>query len=136
MTLHRDIGVSQACAWFMLHCIREACSAETDQPFAGPAEVDETYLGGMRCDMTPAWREKFHGCGVAGKTAGARSQDRATNRVAANVVRCSDKDKLRGFVAERTEPTATVYPDESRAYNGPSRRHEAVRHSVGEYVRG
>ena len=30
MKLHRDIGVSQPTAWFMLHRIREAWAAESD----------------------------------------------------------------------------------------------------------
>ena len=48
MKLHRDIGVSQRTAWFMLHRIREAWSVETDNgPYDGPVEVDETYVGGL-----------------------------------------------------------------------------------------
>ena len=35
-----------------------------------------------------------------------------------------------------TEPDATVYTDEARAYRGMPRQHEAVKHSVSEYVRG
>ncbi len=34
-----------------------------------------------------------------------------------------------------TEFGATVYTDEASAYRGLNRRHEAVRHSIGEYVR-
>ena len=33
-------------------------------------------------------------------------------------------------------PEATVYTDGEPAYAGISRQHEAVKHSVGEYVRG
>ena len=35
-----------------------------------------------------------------------------------------------------TEPDATVYTDDASAYRGMPRRHEAVKHSVSEYVRG
>ena len=35
-----------------------------------------------------------------------------------------------------TEPDATVYTDDARAYRGMLRHHEAVKHSVSEYVRG
>lgn len=34
------------------------------------------------------------------------------------------------------DPSAKVYTDEARAYRGMSFNHEAVNHSVGEYVRG
>ena len=45
MKLHRDIGVSQKSAWYMLQRIRTAWESD-DFPFAGPIEVDETYMGG------------------------------------------------------------------------------------------
>ena len=35
-----------------------------------------------------------------------------------------------------TEPDAPVYTDEARAYKGMARPHEAVKHSISEYVRG
>ena len=51
MKLHRDTGVSQPTAWFMLHRIREAWAFEPKQ-FDGPVEVDETYIGGKEHKMT------------------------------------------------------------------------------------
>lgn len=46
MKLHRDLGVRQATAWFMLHRIRKAFTVVTAR-FEGPVEVDETYIGGL-----------------------------------------------------------------------------------------
>ena len=41
MKLHRDIGVTQATAWFMLHRIRESWSDADDRgSFSGPVEGD------------------------------------------------------------------------------------------------
>lgn len=41
--LHRDIGVSQPTAWFMLHRIREGWRSSIDSAqCAGPVEVDES----------------------------------------------------------------------------------------------
>ena len=49
MKLHRDLGISQPSAWFMMHRIREAWARdESDGPFDGPVEFDETYVGGKR----------------------------------------------------------------------------------------
>ena len=45
MKLHRDIGVTQKTAWFMLQRIRKAWESD-DKLFAGPVEIDETYMGG------------------------------------------------------------------------------------------
>ena len=52
------------------------------------------------------------------------------------MVEATDKPTLQGFVYGRTEPNAQVYTDEARAYVGIRRPHEAVRHSVKEFVRG
>ncbi len=44
--LHRDLGVTQKTAWFMLHRIRLAMQTETYELIDGEAEVDETFIGG------------------------------------------------------------------------------------------
>ena len=44
---------------------------------------------------------------------------------------------MQGFVREHTESGATVYTDDAAAYRGmPEFEHEAVNHTVSEYVRG
>ena len=40
------------------------------------------------------------------------------------------------FVEERTGSETQVYTDDHAGYRGIPRQHEAVRHGVGEYVRG
>ena len=42
MKLHRDLGVTQATAWFMIHRIREAWAVDDDDQFDGPAAVRRT----------------------------------------------------------------------------------------------
>ena len=55
MKLHRDLKVSQKTAWFMLHRIREAWMPKGGgKPYDGPVEVDETYFGGKRANMSNA----------------------------------------------------------------------------------
>ena len=62
------------------------------------------------------------------------AKDRQTNRVSAAVVGNTEARTLKGFVTERVDDGATVYTDEHAAYRGLP-NHEAVKHSVGEYVR-
>ena len=135
MKLHRDIGVSQPTAWFMLHRIREAWASGGGPKFSGPVEVDETYMGGKRKNMSNAKRATLEGRGAVGKTTIAGAKDRATGRVSASVVAGTDKATLQGFVADHAAPGATVYTDEAAAYKGMPFTHEAVKHSVAEYVR-
>ena len=137
MKLHRDLGVSQRAAWFMLHRIREAWGDDDgDNPFDDPVEVDETYMGGKRKNMPKAKRAKMEGRGSVGKTAIVGAKDRATNAVSARVVRATDAETLQGFVADHAAPDATVYTDDASAYQGIPHDHETVKHSVGEYVDG
>ena len=138
MKLHRDIGVSQRAAWFMLHRIREAWGEDDgEEPFDGPVEVDETYIGGKRKNMSNAKRKELAGTGrgAVGKMAVVGMKDRDTNQVRAEVVTETDAETLQDFVEENTEEDATVYTDEAAAYKGIEREHEAVKHSVSEYVR-
>ena len=45
MKLHRDLGITQKTAWYMAHRIRETLGTP-ENPFSGPVEVDETWVGG------------------------------------------------------------------------------------------
>ncbi len=53
MKLHRGLEIAQSSAWFMAHCIREAMESEGGL-FSGPVEVDETYVGRKRANMSLA----------------------------------------------------------------------------------
>ena len=137
MKLQRDIGVSQPTAWFTLHRFREAWADDDDDQFDGPAEVDETYIGGKRKNMPMEKRAAMTSRGTDGKTAVVGVKDRNTNEVRAEVVASTDAATIRGFVREHTEPGATHYTDEGAVYAGtPEFDHEPVNRSVGERVDG
>ena len=129
MKLHRDLGVSQKTAWFMLHRIREAWAIETGRKFAGPVEADETFVGGKSKNMHARDRRRRG----TPKTTVAGVRDRKTRKVRATVVQRTDARTLCGFV-ESVAPGAFVYTDEAPAYNVLD-RHASVKHSTGEYVR-
>ena len=93
-------------------------------------------MGGKRKNMSNAKRKKLTGGGPVGKTAVAGVKDRASNQRAAKVVTTPDMEILRGFVKEHTAKGATVYTDAAKAYETLPFAHEAVEHSVKEYVRG
>ena len=115
MKLHREIKVTQKTAWFILHRIKEVWRQERDGLFAGPVEIDETYMGGK--ERNKHSKNKLRaGRGGVGKSVIVGARDRATNEVRAKVVEATDAETLQGFVADHAAPGATVYTDEARAY--------------------
>ncbi len=136
MKLHRDLKISQKAAWFMLHRIREAWASGDSSGYFGPVEVDESYFGGRRRNISNAKRKTMQGRGPVGKTAVVGAKDRASNRVAAKVIRNTDAETLQGFVLNHAAKGATVYTDDAPAYDSLPFTHAAVKHSVAEYVNG
>ena len=135
MKLHRDLEVTQKTAWHLAHRLRKTLE-QSEAPFSGPVEADETYIGGKRKNMPKAKRKTLTGRGSVDKTAVLGAKDRATGTVAARPVAKTDKATLQGFIGEHAAPGAKVYTDEHGSYEGMPFDHEAVKHSVGEYVRG
>lgn len=134
MKLHRDLGVTQKTAWFMLHRLRETWADDGGLPLTGPVEADEMYLGGRNKNKPISKREHIGG-GPAGKQAVVGVKDRATGTVRASALATTDWATLRHYVEGQTAKTAVVYTDEHPAYRALP-RHAAVRHSAHEYVVG
>ena len=134
MRLHRDLKITQKSAWFMAHRIREAWQ-DRGSMFSGPVEADETFIGGKRHNMPKAMRAQPARRGGADKAVVAGVKDRASNRVAARLVPDTSGKTLNGFVKENSAPDAMIYTDENVAYKGLP-RHETIRHTKDEYVRG
>ena len=135
MKLHRDIGVSQKSAWYMLQRIRKAWDSGDLEQFAGPVEVDETHMGGK--ERNKHSKKKLRaGRGGVGKAVVVGAKDRKTNKVRAKVVKGADAKTLQKFVVDSAADGATVYTDDAAAYKGMPFDHASVRHSVGEYVDG
>ena len=110
MKLHRDIGVTQKTAWFMLQRIREAFRRDDDEPpMGGPVVADETYVGGRERNKHDSQKLKA-GRGPVGKTAVVGAKDRAENDVRAE-----------SFTRRMLQPFADLLPTMRRRDPGFAR---------------
>jgi len=137
MKLHRDLGVTQKTAWHLAQKIRQGWleGQDYDDKLDGPVEVDETFIGGKSRNMHRNKRPK--GSGSVGKSVVIGAVDR-DGEIRVEHIAKTDGDTLQIFVEDNVEQGSTVYTDSFKGYGGLSYNyhHEAVNHSIGEYVRG
>ena len=130
MKIHRNLGIRQPTAWFMLHRLREAISSlARPDLMEGPAEVDEMYVGGKEKNKHADKKGNIKKVAVVG------ARDRKTGQVTAKPVPETTAARLCDFIEKHVEPNAMKYTDESRVY-ASLEHHETVNHGNGEYVRG
>ena len=117
MKIHRDLGITQKTAWYMIHRIRESLAEHTQMMANGPVEVDETYMGGKNKNRHASKKLKA-GRGPVGKTAVVGMKDRQTSRVRATAMsNMPIKSALHEFVTEHIEPgNENLHRRSSRLY--------------------
>ena len=130
----RTLGIRQATAWFLCQRIREAWN-QGRFLLEGEVEMDETYIGGKEKNKHSNKKLKA-GRGAVGKVPVVGLKQRK-GRMYAVVSATPSKAVLHEIIDERVCPSATLYTDEHRGYIGaPVKEHVAVKHSIGEYVKG
>jgi transposase-like protein len=124
------------------HLFRLAIAAEPRELFAGPVEVDETYIGAQRKNQRLHIRKLYppkRGHGTQ-KQPIIGALDRATGTVRVEVMaRKLDKKIVLAFVAKSVTPRARVFTDGFPYYRDLLElgyAHEWVDHNTREYVRG
>ena len=132
--MSRQLGVQQSTAWFLQHRIREGWNQGRFM-LDGECEMDETYIGGKEKNKHASLRLKA-GRGAVGKVAVVGIRQRG-GKVFAVVADDTTARTLHEIIDNRVAKGAKLYTDDHGSYRGvKGREHIAVRHSVGEYVKG
>jgi transposase-like protein len=138
--IHRSLGITQKCAWHMLHRIRLALQdSQTGGKLSGEVEVDETFIGGAARNMHADEKaRKLQGRrgGTQGKAIVAAVLERG-GKVRAKVIDRRRKTQLQALVRENVEPKSALYSDALKSYDGLSEEyaHQVIDHAIA-YVDG
>ncbi len=131
LQLSRMLDITYKSAWFMAHRIRHAMShSGIFKKMDGIVEADETYVGGKA--------KEIRGRGARKKTPVMALVERQGRVFSIPVDRVTSAN-LKGIIRENVATSATIMTDEFKSYIGLDKeffRHEVVRHSTKEYVRG
>lgn len=135
LQLHRDLGVTQKTAWFMLHRIREMLREKRSVLLSGTIQADETFVGGKNKNRHADKKiENSQGRSVKDKTPVFGMLNDGT--VNTNVVTDTKAETLKPIIRLMIEKGAIVVTDEWNAYNGLSDeyQHEVVKHNEKQFV--
>lgn len=138
LQLHRDIGVTQKTAWFMLHRIRHTLGLPHNEQLTGTVEADETFIGGAEKNKHKHKKtDNAQGRSVKSKSAVAGLLQR-DGEVRAKKVDDTSAKNLRPFVVDNVAFGANLKTDEWGGYNnlGGLFQHKRINHLIGEYVNG
>lgn len=137
--LGRALGISQPCAWFMLHRLREAVHVGfLEKMKGGEFEVDETFVGGKEQfkhkSKTPTSLRKR---GQQGKVAVMGIVERG-GEVRAKVVPNTKRSALEPEILKNVEVGSQVFTDTKMSYHKLKDYyyHQWVNHVKDQYVDG
>lgn len=139
LQLHRDLGVTQKTAWFLLHRVRTSLGLNTcTEKFTEPCEADETFIGGNEKNKHKSKQTKgTQGRSMKTKSAVAGIIERG-GELRAKQVPDTTGFNLKSFICKNISFGATIHTDEWWGYNGLAAafKHGIIKHKEGQYVNG
>lgn len=142
LQLHRQLGVTQKTAWFILHRVREMLKAKAPQMLKVEVQVDETYVGGKETNKHASKRAKKSS--TRGRAADIKTPVigivETGGKVVVYVSNWVTKKRVKELIDKHIEKGSTMVTDGFGIYaylkNSTSFTHVVVDHRNGQYVNG
>jgi transposase-like protein len=135
--IHRSLGITQKCAWHMLHRIRLGLQDNNGVKLSGEVEADESFIGAKARNMHKSKRDRvITGTGGKDKEVVMGMVERG-GKVRVFHVGNRKKQTLQSIVREHVEAGSAIFSDELKSYDGlqADYQHAVINHAV-EYVNG
>ena len=132
--LARELGITSASAWFMMHRLREAMDPGLE-PLSGVIEVDEAYVGGL--EKNKHSKKKLHKNWIEGKQIVLGMRERDNGRIVLRPIHRSTKVAVVDEIRFTIQRGSTIYSDDGSSFTSLELwyNHDTVNHNHGEYVR-
>lgn len=136
LQLHRDLGVTQKTAWFMLSRIRNTFKSDSEEMMEGTTQADETFVGGKN--------KNRHANKKVKQSQGRSTKDKTpvfgmvnNGKVSTQVVPDTKAKTLKPIIKKMVKEGSIVVTDEWNAYNGLSKdyQHQVLKHNEMEFVK-
>jgi len=137
LQLHRDLGVTQKTAWFMLHRVRHTLLVSPSEKLTGIIEADETFIGGKEANKHKSKQTaNTQGRSSKTKTPVLGIIERGGQLRAIKILNTKGYS-IRPFIVKNVEFGSTVHTDEWWGYRGLARifKHQYINHGQGEYAK-
>lgn len=137
LQLHRDLGVTQKTAWFMLHRVRHTLLVSPSEKLTGIIEADETFIGGKEANKHKSKQTaNTQGRSSKTKTPVLGIIERGGQLRAIKILNTKGYS-IRPFIVNNVEFGSTVHTDEWWGYRGLARifKHQYINHGQGEYAK-
>lgn len=137
LQLHRDLGITQKTAWFMLHRIRESMREKAPEMLEGTVEADETFVGGKNKNRHADKKVPLsQGRSFKDKTPVLGMVQRG-GKLITKVISDTRAKTLKPVITQMVQEGSVLITDEWGSYKQLAQPyvHQVINHGEGEYSR-
>ena len=129
----RELGITPASAWFMMHWLREAMDPDFEK-LKGEVEIDEAWVGGL--ERNKHSKKRLYKKWAEGKQIVLGMRERDGGPIILRPIPTNTQDVLLDDILLSVEKGSIIYTDEFVGYNDLDEwyDHYVVNQKRGEYV--